>query len=79
MDEPRLRMVLSGDDGQQMLTIYMNDGGQLELIRLLARLGKSDRHVHLDGILTPAGAADIDEVVAVFTDGRGDVAHAAPS
>ena len=66
MEEPRVRMVLrSSEDGQQTLTIYMNDGGQLELIRLLARLGKSDRHVHLDGILTPEGAADIDEVVAV--------------
>ncbi len=75
-----MRMVLrSSEDGQQTLTIYMNDGGQLELIRLLARLGKSDRHVHLDGILTPEGAADIDEVVAVFTEGRADIAHAPPS
>jgi hypothetical protein len=80
-EEPRLRIVLAtdGDGTTSGLTIYMNSSGQLALLRALATLGPSNRHTHLEALLTPSGEADVTWADVVFTEGRGDVAHAPPS
>jgi hypothetical protein len=61
-----------------MLTVYMNEAGQLLLLRTLASLGPNQRHVHLATLLTAEGDADVTEADFVFVEGRGDIAHAPP-
>ena len=78
--EPRIRIVATpDDDGKPTLTIYLNEAGQLLLLRTLARLHSADRHTHLDRILTTAGESDIGDADVVLVEGRGDIAHAPPN
>jgi hypothetical protein len=81
MEEPRIRLVATADPdgGPPILTLYLNESGQLLLVRTLAGLAPWHRHVHLANLLTVAGTSDISEVDVVFVEGAGDVAHAPPS
>ena len=76
-----MRIVARPDeDGRWVLTIYINSGGQLKLIRALAALGPGRHHTHLADILTPvSGDLDIHDADVVFVEGRGDIAHAPPT
>ena len=78
VEEPRFRIVFeqveSGTDSG--VTIYMNAAGQLELLRRLAALGPSNRHEHLEDLLTPVSSNEATWADIVFTEGRADVAHA---
>jgi hypothetical protein len=80
-DELRLRFVPQlDDDGAAVgVNIYMNSAGQLALLRELAALGPSNRHAHLDALLTPMGTRDLVAINVVFTEGRGDIARAPPT
>lgn len=81
-DEHRFRIVLqrSSNGEPSGLNIYLNSAGQLELLRVLARLGPSNRYEHLEALLTPVeGEREIVWADVIFTDGRGDVAHAPPN
>lgn len=79
-EEPRLRIVFKQAESEtdSGITIYVNAIGQLELLRRLAALGPSKRHDHLGDLLTPIGSNEASWADVVFTEGRGDVAHAPP-
>jgi hypothetical protein len=80
-EEARFRIVLqeSADGDLSGVNIYLNSAGQLELLRVLARLGPSSRHAHLDELLTPVeGDREIVSANVVFTDGAADLAHSPP-
>lgn len=79
-EEPRVRFVPKVDDDGTVVgvNIYVNSAGQLELLRHLAALGPSNRHTHLEPLLTPADDQDIVWADVVFTEGQGDIAHAPP-
>jgi hypothetical protein len=80
MEERRLRIVAARSGAEALaLTIYMNEEGQLALLRALANLGPGNRHVHLGDLLTPAGPLDIAVADVVLTEGRADVAYAPPA
>ena len=80
-EEPRVRIVFpqGEDDTISGVTIFVNAAGQLELLRALATLHPGNRHVHLERLLTPAGSDEAAWADVVFTEGRGDVAHAPPT
>jgi hypothetical protein len=76
-EKPVIRIVSAGDGEPPTLTIFINDSGQLALIRAIAKLAPSDRHRHLAPLLTVRNASsDISDVDLVFTEGDADVAHA---
>lgn len=78
--EPRIRIVATPDDnGRPTLTLYLNEAGQLLLLRMLAGLGPTNRHLHLADVVARAGESDIRDADVVLVKGGGDVAHGPPA
>lgn len=64
----RIQIVTQPQDGDAVpgLTIYVDDAGRKRLMSLLAGLGPSDRHFHLEPYLTVERDGDVAWADVVF-------------